>query len=189
MQHDPTGDTPPEAGTVLSYWFGALKPKQRFARNLAVDADIRRQFADLHRRLSVDVPAEWTATPRGLLATVIVLDQFSRNLHRDSPLAFSNDAAALALVERALTRHDDAALSPEERHFLYMPLMHAEDAARQRRCVVLMERLGIGEALDYALKHKAIIDRFGRFPHRNAALGRKSTQEEQEFLAEPGSSF
>jgi uncharacterized protein (DUF924 family) len=184
-----TTTTPDEAEAVLAWWFGALAPSQRFARDDAVDAEIRTRFGDLHARLARSVPPEWTATPRGLLAAVIVLDQFSRNLHRGDARAFAQDGRALALAEEALARGDDADLTQEERHFLYMPFMHSESVAHQRRCVALMERLGLGEALDYALRHKAVIDRFGRFPHRNAALGRRSTAEEEAYLKEPGSGF
>lgn len=182
-----TADEAAEA--VLAYWFGELEPKQRFMRDDAVDAAIRDRFGALHDELSAGVPAEWLETPRRALAAVIVLDQFSRNLRRSDAGAFAQDEAALALAEAAIARGDDAALRPEERHFLYMPFMHSEKPAHQRRCVALIEGLGNGEALDFALRHKAIIDRFGRFPHRNETLGRKTTAEEAAFLKEPGSSF
>ena len=177
-----------EAGEVLAFWFGELQPKQRFAKDDAVDATIRERFGALHARLSRETPAAWRADPAGLLATVIVLDQFSRNLHRGSAQAFANDAAALSLARSALARGDDAMLQPEERHFLYMPLMHSESLADQEECVRLMERLGLEEAIDYARRHRDIIARFGRFPHRNQALGRETTPEEAEFLTQPGSS-
>lgn len=180
---------PAEAADVLAFWFDELKPEQQFAKDDAVDAAIRTRFGELHQRLSAHVPDDWTGNPQGLLAAVIVLDQFSRNLHRDDPRAFQNDAVALNLARLALKRGDDTLLSEAERQFLYMPFMHSEDADDQDRCVELMDEIGNAQAADFARQHKAIIDRFGRFPHRNEALGRETTVEEAAFLTQPGSSF
>lgn len=178
-----------QAADVLAFWFDELTPQQRFAKDERVDTAIRTRFGQLHRQLSQHVPDEWTAGPQALLAAVIVLDQFSRNLYRDDPRAFATDAVALNLARLALKRGDDALLGETERHFLYMPFMHSEDRDDQDRCVELMQEIGIPEAIDYAEQHKAIIDRFGRFPHRNAVLGRDTTPDEAEFLTQPGSSF
>lgn len=178
-----------EAANVLAFWFDELKAEQRFAKNAEVDATIRKRFGDLHGRLSQHVPDDWTANPQALLAAVIVLDQFSRNLYRDDPRAFQNDGVALNLARLALKCGDDTLLSVPERQFLYMPFMHSEDADDQDRCVELMHEIGNAQASDFARQHKAIIDRFGRFPHRNEALGRNTTAEEAAFLMEPGSSF
>ena len=178
-----------EAGEVLAFWFRELGPQQRFAKDAAVDAAIRDRFGALHRRLSREVPVTWRADPSGLLSAVIVLDQFSRNLHRGSAEAFANDAAALSLARSGLARGDDAVLQRDERHFLYMPIMHSESLADQEECVELMQNLGFKDALDAAIRHRDIVARFGRFPHRNAALGRETTPEEAEFLKQPGSSF
>lgn len=178
-----------EAADVLAFWFDELKPEQRFARDAGVDATIRKRFGGLHARLSQRVHDDWTANPQALLAAVIVLDQFSRNLYRDDPRAFTNDAVALNLARLALKRGDDALMDATQRQFLYMPFMHSEDADDQDRCVELMQETSNAEAVDYAEQHKAIIDRFGRFPHRNEALGRETTAEEAAFLKQPGSSF
>jgi uncharacterized protein (DUF924 family) len=178
-----------EAVEVLAFWFGEITGPQRFARDDAVDAAIRERFGALHAKLAAEVPASWRVDPASTLAAVIVLDQFSRNLHRGSAKAFAQDPAALALARAAIARGDDAMLQPEERHFLYMPLMHSESLADQDDCVRLIEGLGMAEPLDFAKRHRDIIARFGRFPHRNAALGRETTPEEAEFLKEPGSSF
>jgi uncharacterized protein (DUF924 family) len=178
-----------EAAEVLAYWFGRLTPAQRFARDADIDREIAERFADLHARLMAHVPDEWTQDPESLVAAIVVLDQFSRNLYRDDPRAFAGDAVALNLARLALRRGDDALLGPDERQFLYMPFMHSEDPDDQDRCVELMDEIGNAEAADFARRHKLIVDRFGRFPHRNEVLGRESTDEELEFLKQPGSSF
>ncbi len=178
-----------QADEVLAFWFGEITPKQRFAKDDAVDAAICQRFGTLHREFCRGVPADWRETPRPLLAAVIVLDQFSRNLARGRGEAFAQDEAALALTRSALDRGFDAGMSGEERQFLYMPLMHSEVLADQEECERLMTAAGLEEAADYARRHRVIIARFGRFPHRNAALGRFSTPEELAFLREPGSNF
>jgi uncharacterized protein (DUF924 family) len=131
----------------------------------------------------------WRDTPHGRLAEIIVLDQFSRNLFRDSPKAFAQDGMALALAQEAVRTGADAQLSAQERVFLYMPYMHSESPAIHETAVQLFTGNGIQGNLDFELKHKAIIERFGRYPHRNALLGRNSTPEELAFLSQPGSSF
>lgn len=178
-----------EAADVLTFWFGQVRPEQRFARDETLDATIRIRFGALHDRLSRHVPGSWLDNPEDLLAAVIVLDQFSRNLYRDDPRAFASDPVALNLVRLALQRGYDELLGPEERQFLYIPFMHSEDVDDQGRAVEFMEEIGNAEAADYARRHKAIIDRFARFPHRNEVLGRESTADEAEFLKQPGASF
>lgn len=178
-------DVPAEAAAFLAYWFETLTSKQWWKRDPKLDADLRERFGVLYRRLSEDVPAAWLATPRGTLAAVMVLDQLPRNLFRDDPRAFATDAKARALAESALERGLDRALGNDERIFLYVPFQHSEDRADQARSVALYERLGDDSALEFACKHKAVIDRFGRFPHRNHVLGRESTAEEIEFLEGP----
>ena len=131
-----------------------------------------------------DLPA-----PERLLAAIIVLDQFSRNLHRGTPRAWACDPAALALTREAIAQGFDRQLRGDQLQFLYMPLMHSEDPEMQALSVQLFATIGNDVAYDFALQHKAIIDRFGRYPHRNAILGRESTPEEVEFLKQPGSSF
>lgn len=170
-------------GDVLTFWFTELKPEDWFRKDAALDAKIAARFGDLHTRLSHDVPAHVEESPEGVLAAVIVLDQFSRNLFRDSPRAFATDAIALNLSKRAVAAGLDKLLSPQRRVFLYMPFEHSEDKSDQAQSLQLFTTLGLAEFIPYAEGHKKIIDRFGRFPHRNAVLGRTSTAEEAEFIA------
>jgi uncharacterized protein (DUF924 family)/quercetin dioxygenase-like cupin family protein len=183
----PTRD--PEIDRVLSFWFEALRPEQWFAVDETVDDEVRARFGTLHRRLADCVPPDWEQTPEGCLAAVIVLDQFPRNMFRGEPRAFATDAAALALADRAIGRGFDRALSAARRKFLYMPFQHGENAADQARSVELFAALGDPQTLDFARRHKEIVDRFGRFPHRNTVLGRVSTEEELAFLERPDSAF
>jgi len=184
-----TTELPDDARGVLVFWFEEIGPDQWFGGGAALDAWIRARFATLHARLSRQVPASWQASAQGMLAAIIVLDQFSRHLFRNDPRAFATDARALALAKRALAKGYDTTLSPAERSFFYMPFQHSESRADQARSVALFRALGDPDALRYALEHKAVIDRFGRFPHRNRILGRPSTPEERAFLKEPGSSW
>ena len=174
---------------ILRFWFVELQPKDWFRKDEAIDATIVSRFGPTYRELSAGVPASWLGTPRGVLAAILVLDQFPRNMFRDDARAFATDAEALTLAKRAIADGFDVKLQPEQRPFLYLPYMHSEDAADQERSVALFTMLGRPLNLDFAQRHQAIIDRFGRFPHRNAVLGRPSTEAEQAFLAEPGSSF
>lgn len=176
-------------GKVLDFWFRQLSQRDKFATSDSIDADIRRRFGSLYDRLAQEVPAPAPATARGVLATIIVLDQFPRNMFRGSAKAFATDGAALALSEAAIEQGFDRDLSTEERQFLYMPFQHSEDRAVQARSVDLFTDLGDPDVLEYARRHWDIIERFGRFPHRNSTLGRESTEEETRFLEEPGSSF
>ena len=174
---------------VLTFWFVELTPAQWFKTDAALDTDIKRRFEGLHLALSSQVPADCRGNARGVLAAVIVLDQFPRNMYRGTARAFASDGAALSVASDAIAKGLESALTEQERQFLYLPFEHAEDRAAQARSVALYEALGDADALDYARRHKAIIDRFGRFPHRNAILGRASTADELAFLKEPGSSF
>jgi len=198
-----------EIDDVLEFWFGAsgadgsldpAKQKMWFGDGRNYDAEIRDRFGALHKRAARGELAEdWTATPRGTIALVVVLDQFSRHIHRATPAAFACDPAAQQLVTEALNRRLDRELTPAQRAFFYMPLEHAEDLEMQRLGVRCFDGLArtVPEArrkeyesfLDYAQRHLAIIKRFRRFPHRNKILGRASTPAEIEFLKQPGSSF
>jgi len=175
--------------SVLRFWFQELQPAQRFRADPAVDRLIAERFGELHARAMQAELFEWRSSPAGRLAEIIVLDQFSRNLFRDDARAFAADPLALALAQEAVAAGADLALTKVERSFLYMPYMHSESRAIH----VVAERLFREKAPEYnhefELRHKAIIDRFGRYPHRNATLGRESTPEELAFLTEPGSSF
>ncbi len=168
---------------ILHFWFAELSPKNWFRRDADVDAAIKRRFGGVYEELKDGVPADWLDRPEGYLAAVIVLDQFPRNMFRDSARAFARDEAALALAKRAIAQGLDDELTPKERSFLYMPFQHSEDAGDQARWVGLFTALGNPSNLDFALRHQAVIDRFGRFPHRNKVLGRPSTAEEEAFLA------
>ena len=172
---------------VLEFWLA--DPARWFRKDPAFDAEIGARFGALHAAIEAGDHEAWRATPRGALAYVIALDQFARNMFRGTPRSFASDPRALTAATASIARGDDAHLTPPERAFLYMPLMHSEDLADQDRCVALFEALGIATNLTYAEAHRAVIRRFGRFPHRNAILGRASTPEEIAFLAEPGSSF
>lgn len=179
-------ELPEAAAGVLEFWFDTLTPEQWWKRDDDVDTRIRERFSRLYESVSRHVPDDWLAIPAGRLAAVIVLDQFPRNMFRNDARAYGSDAAALALAEETIGMGWDSEIAPEKRAFLYMPYQHSEDAGMQARSVELFAALGDEENLDFAKKHKEIIDRFGRFPHRNSVLGRKSTPEEEEFLKAPG---
>jgi uncharacterized protein (DUF924 family) len=168
---------------VIRFWFEELTPKNWFRRDTIVDAAIKVRFGEIYEQLKEGVPDGWLDSAKGYLAAIIVLDQFPRNIFRDDARAFATDAAALALAKRAIAQGLDQRLTPKERAFLYMPFQHTEDAQDQARSVGLFTALGNPFNLDFALRHQAVIDRFGRFPHRNQVLGRDSTAEEIAFLA------
>jgi uncharacterized protein (DUF924 family) len=176
---------------VLGFWFEETRPKQWFEKDAAFDAEVRRRFLALHEALAVGPEAPLLAGARTALAAIVAFDQFPRNMFRGSPRAFATDGKALALAAAAITQDLDRGLTKDERMFLYLPFEHAEDRNAQARSVALMGSLCDPELTRWAEMHKVVIDRFGRFPHRNAVLGRPSTQEEIEFLdlKGPGSSF
>ena len=176
--------TPQETQSVLRFWFTELAPEQWWKMDAAVDRLIAERFTDLHAKLADGVPESWLASAHSRLAAVIVLDQFSRNLYRDDARAYACDACALALAQETIELELDAELSKDEKAFLYMPFEHCEEAAMQDRSVALFTALGDDNYLDFAVRHKVVIDRFGRFPHRNKDLGRESTPEEEVFLTE-----
>lgn len=185
-----------EPAEVLDFWFGAAPGAARaewFRKDAAFDADIARRFGALHAAAARRERDAWRASAEPMLALVVVLDQFSRNMYRGDPRAFAQDAYALECANQAIGRGDDLGLLPVQRQFLYLPLEHSEDLADQERCVELMRSLEAFEPTrgltEWAVKHRDIVARFGRFPHRNAALGRASTPEEAEFLKQPGSGF
>ena len=185
--HEDLAVTEAWIAAVDRFWFEELPSEAWFRPDEAVDAMIRARFGGLYEELKRDGAARAAATPAGVLAAVIVLDQFPRNMFRGSPAAYATDAAALALAQRAVDAGFDRGIDPRRRQFLYLPFMHSEDPAMQARSVALCRDLGDAEALDFAERHRAIIDHFGRFPHRNAVLGRASTAAEIAFLkANPG---
>jgi uncharacterized protein (DUF924 family) len=179
------------ASEVLGFWFGegveyGVAHKRWFEKSPPFDAEVRRRFLPLHAELAGN--EQWLELPHECLARIIVLDQFPRNMFRGTPRAFATDALALAAARHALAAGYDRDWLRVEKIFAYLPFEHSEALADQRRACELMRPLG-EEQYDYALRHKAIIERFGRFPHRNAILGRASTPEEIEFLKQPGSGF
>ena len=172
---------------VLAFW--NADPEKWWKKDPAFDAEIRTRFADLHAAIARGEHEDWRATPRGAIAYVLVLDQFSRNMFRGTPESFAYDAQALAAARAAIDAGFDQQLSLDERIWFYLPLEHSEDLADQERCVALFQTVGNAYYLQFAEAHRDIIRRFGRFPHRNSILGRPSTPEEVEFLKQPGSSF
>jgi len=177
------------AESVLSFWFEQIEAKQWWGKSNDFDRLIATRFGALHAAAARCDLSDWRETPKGRLAEVIVLDQFSRNIYRDQPQAFACDTLALALAQTAVAAQADRSLEMRQRAFMYMPYMHSESPLVHTVALTLFSQAGLEYALPSALRHKAIIDRFGRYPHRNAILGRASTAEELEFLAGPGSSF
>jgi len=180
---------------VLDFWFGAPDSPERgrprkawFRKSEIFDAEIHRRFFATWEWAARGELERWRETPLASLALVVVLDQFPRNMFRGTARAFSSDSPALAAARGMIAREFDRLLSPVERGFAYLPFEHAEDLAAQRRSLALFQALD-PEHIGYARRHYEIIARFGRFPHRNAMLGRESTPEEIEFLKQPGSSF
>ena len=171
---------------VLDFWFDPRHEKSWWKRSGAFDALIAERFGALHVAATRCELWQWRTNPEGRLAEIIVLDQFSRNLHRNSALAFAADPLALALAQTAVAVGADREVDARHRSFFHMPYMHSESRVVHEEALKLFTADGDP---DYEIRHKAIIDRFGRFPHRNAVLGRTSTPEEIEFLKTPGSSF
>jgi uncharacterized protein (DUF924 family) len=175
--------------TILKFWFEELAPAQWWRVDAVLDATIRTRFGEVHRSAAAGELFAWREMPAGRLAEIIVLDQFSRNLYRGTPQGFACDAMALALAQEAVRARADAALDAARRGFLYMPYMHSESAVIHAQAAPLFAAPGLENHAKSALQHKAIIDRFGRYPHRNAVLGRASTPEEIAFLLQPNSGF
>ncbi|MFZ3220796.1 MAG: DUF924 family protein [Rhodoferax sp.] len=174
---------------ILHFWFEELTPKQHFVKDAALDETTRARFGDTLEAAARCELFAWRATAQGRLAEIIVLDQFSRNVYRDTPRAFAQDALALVLAQELVASRQDRSLPSAQRVFAYMPYMHSESTLVHAQAVPLFSQPGMEDNLRFELHHKAIIDRFGRYPHRNAILGRSSGAEELAFLAEPGSSF
>jgi uncharacterized protein (DUF924 family) len=175
--------------TILHFWFEELTEKQHFAKDTALDALMAQRFGALLEQAARCELFDWRATPAGRLAEILVLDQFSRNVWRDTPRAFAQDTLALALAQELVLRGDDAQLSVAQRRFAYMPYMHSESLLVHQEALRLFALPGLEDNLRYERLHLAILERFGRYPHRNAILGRASTAQELAFLQEPGSGF
>jgi uncharacterized protein (DUF924 family) len=193
---------------VLQFWFGdvdsigrsdVMHSRRWFMRDEAFDREIADRYAETYADVRAGLREAWLDDPRGRVAYVIVLDQFARNMFRGTARAFEGDRQSLAAAVEGVARHDDAALTVSERSFLFMPYMHSEDIDMQERSVALFTELAANApselrgsmvaAVQYAEKHREIVARYGRFPHRNTALGRESTPEEIAFIAQPGSGF
>ncbi len=174
---------------VLDFWFAELEPEQWWKSDPALDSEIVKRFRELHGAAVSCELDRWRETAPGRLAEIIVIDQFSRNIYRGQPQAFLFDPLALGLAQEAIRAGAHTALEPQQRAFLYMPFMHSESKLIHERAVALFSEPGLESNLEFEHKHKRIIERFGRYPHRNAVLGRRSTAAELAFLEEPGSSF
>jgi uncharacterized protein (DUF924 family) len=181
--------TPMQSQDILSFWFEALTPKQHFIKDAALDAAIGERFGETLDAAARCELFSWRTSAEGRLAEIIVLDQFSRNVYRDTPRAFAQDALALVLAQELVASGADRNLPPAQRAFAYMPYMHSESALVHTQAVALFSQPGMENNLNFEMRHKAIIDRFGRYPHRNAILGRSSSAQELAFISEPGSSF
>jgi uncharacterized protein (DUF924 family) len=177
-------DALPLAADVVAFWRDA-GPQRWFKADAAFDAEFRARFLQAHEAAARGGLDAWSATAAGALALVLLLDQFPRNAFRGTARVHATDAQARAVADAALRERHDAAVDPSLRQFFYLPFMHSENLQDQERCVALNEAQG-GESLRWALHHRDVIRRFGRFPHRNAVLGRSSTPEEERFLAEGG---
>lgn len=190
----------PVPDDILRFWFGSLDHpdggtyrKVWFSKDPAFDREILTRFKETYHRAAAGDFDFWQQTAPGCLALILLLDQFPRNMFRDSPQAFATDQKALSIAQHAIRQGFDQVLPPIQRWFVYLPFMHSENLEQQQQCVELFQTLrehpAITSAYTYALKHRDVIQQFGRFPHRNAILKRESTMAESEFLKQPGSSF
>jgi len=174
---------------IIDFWFNAIDNKLWFKKDDEFDLLLTAQFSQLHTAAAKAELYQWRTSAEGRLAEIIVLDQFSRNIHRNTPEAFASDPLALALAQEAVALNCMDELDPIKQSFLLMPYMHSESEAIHEVAVELFNSTGLDNTIDYELKHQAIIKQFGRYPHRNKILNRESSPEELEFLAGPGSSF
>ena len=182
-----TDSTRPQ--TILDFWFTEIDSKLWWAKDAAFDALITERFAQVHAQANRGELVDWRDTSKGRLAEIIVLDQFSRNMFRDMPRAFASDALALILAQEAVRAGCHWDVPENMRGFMFLPFMHSESALMHERALALYTELGEPNQLDFEHKHKRIIERFGRYPHRNAILGRVSTEAELAFLQEVDSAF
>jgi uncharacterized protein (DUF924 family) len=189
-----------QAKEILDFWFGNPdepdfgKPRKFwFTKNSEFDQQIRNRFLSDYQQAAASQLDDWKMTPQSCLALIILLDQFPRNMFRNQPQAFATDSQALMYAQYAVTCGFDKQLLPIQRWFIYLPFEHSENLAHQRQCLELLQQLQdypeMADGINYAVKHLEVIERFGRFPHRNKILGRETTPEESEFLKQPGSSF
>lgn len=175
--------------TVIDFWFRELEPAQWFRRSSALDTEVAERFGAFLDAAGRGELWHWRDSARGRLAEIIVLDQFPRNIHRDTPLAFAFDPTALVLAQEAVAQGADRHLEVAWRAFLFMPYMHSESLVIHSEALRLFDQAGLEENLRHERRHLEVLERFGRYPHRNAILGRDSTPAERAYLAQPGSSF
>ena len=174
---------------ILEFWFEEIETAQWFKKDDAFDQLMVERFSDIHAQAVRCELFGWREHAHGRLAEIIVLDQFSRNMFRGTPQSFANDPLALVLAQEAVSRGADQEISQEQRGFFYLPFMHSESLVIHQEAERLYNQQGMESSLEWEIKHKKIIERFGRYPHRNEVLGRESTEEELAFLQEPNSSF
>jgi uncharacterized protein (DUF924 family) len=175
--------------SVYDFWFKELTPKQWFDKSDNLDKKIQENFIDLHKRSAAGELKSWRESAKGALSEIILLDQFSRNIFRDKKEAFQCDELAIECAKASIQKKQDLELNNTEKSFLYMPFMHSESLEIHEEAIKLFSIEGLENNYKFELEHKKIIQRFGRYPHRNIILGRKSTQDEIDFLRQPGSSF
>lgn len=178
-----------QAHRVLDFWFHELEEREWWRVSSELDQRIRDEFGDLHTQVAAGMAWPWRRSSRGRLAEIVVLDQFSRQIYRNKPQAFAFDGMAVALAQEMVSLHQDQQLPLRERAFCYLPFMHSESLAIHDSAAYLFATTGLENTADFERRHRDIIARFGRYPHRNAVLGRPSTPEETEFLKQPGSRF
>ncbi len=172
---------------ILQFWYKKIPPRNWFIKDLAFDAMLERRFSGIHQQAATGELASWRQSPLGQLAEIIVLDQFSRDIYRNTATAFAYDGQALVLAQAAIAMGTD--LVAKQKSFMYMPFMHSESAAMHQQAVTLFNQPGLEDNYTFELKHKTIIDRFGQYPHCNDILQRHSSPAELEFLSQPGSLF
>ncbi len=177
------------ANEVLNFWFDEISPEKWWLKDLTFDQEIKQRFINVHSAANIAELFTWRETPQGRLAEIIVLDQFSRNIYRDTPKSFASDSLALVLAQEAIALGIDMKVAENQRSFFYLPFMHSESMVIHQQALVLYEKLGNANSLAFEIKHLAIIKKFGRYPHRNTILGRSSTADEVSFLQQPNSSF
>lgn len=178
-----------EIEAVIQFWFDEVTPAQWWKVDVDFDRLILERFSGIHAQANRCELFAWRSDPQGRLAEILILDQFSRNMYRNTPQAFSSDAVALTLTQEAVAAGADNALNAEQRNFLYMPYMHSESKAIHAFAEPLFHERASKNTYEFELKHKAIVDRFSRYPHRNAILSRESTAQELEFLKQSGAGF
>ncbi|MDG1858272.1 MAG: DUF924 domain-containing protein, partial [Emcibacteraceae bacterium] len=177
------------AKDIINFWFEEITPKDWWIKNTAFDKKIKSRFHDIYKSAAAGELVNWRYDPMSALAEIIVLDQFPRNMFRDKKQAFATDPLAVCVAQVTIDKGFDQELENSHKLFMYMPFMHSESAEIHKSAELLFSAPGLEQNYEFEIKHKAIIDRFGRYPHRNKILGRRSRKEEIEFLKEPNSSF